>query len=308
MPILRLFDFFFFMRPIILIPLWSFMLLGYAHTQNRWLWIIEMPSSLLSTLFIATAFMGVIHILNQIADRTSDHINQKLFFIPREIITIKQAYVEVMILLICAIPALCCCMSELIPLLYTLSILPLGIIYSLPPLRLKAKPIIDTVLNGIGYGWVAFSIGWLAGGGFSWSISLQALPYILAVAAMYMNTTLIDAVGDRQNGFNTTGIWLGRQKATCYSMICIILVIISSILLHSWVCLATAIVSLPVYWVAFRKQTERWINLSLQIPGRVFVCLTGLIFPYYLVFIILLYLFTRWYYKKRFHMTYPAVE
>jgi 4-hydroxybenzoate polyprenyltransferase len=308
MRILRLFDFVFLLRPIILIPFWSFLLLGYAHSRAQWLWIINMDGHLLPILFIATAFMGIIHILNQIADRESDQINQKLFFIPNKIISIKQAYWQILILLIFTIPPLIYIKINGILFLFTLSILPLGILYSLPPFRLKAKPVIDTLLNAIGYGWVAFSLGWLAGGAFSWTISLHSLPYIIAVAAMYINTTLIDASGDRQNGFTTTGIWLGKKKATFISLICIVLVIISGIMLRSWVCLITAVVSLPVYYLAFKFQSERWIRLSLHLPGRLFVFLTGLIFPYYLLFLILLYFFTRWYYKKRFNMTYPAID
>jgi chlorophyll synthase len=308
MRILKLFDYLFLLRPIILIPFWSFLLLGYAHSRAEWFWIINMDGSILPVLIIATAFMGIIHILNQIADRNSDQLNQKLFFIANEIITIKQAYLQILILLIITIPPLLYIKINGALLLFIGSILPLGMLYSLPPLRLKAKPVIDTLLNAIGYGWVAFSIGWLSHGAFSWSISLQALPYMLAVAAMYINTTLIDAGGDRESGFKTTGIWLGKKKATGISLLCILLVIISAGLLHSWVCLITAVASLPVYYLAFNIQSERWIRLSLHLPGRLFVFLTGLLFPYFLLFLILLYIGTRWYYKKRFNIIYPAID
>jgi 4-hydroxybenzoate polyprenyltransferase len=308
MRLLKLFDFIFLMRPIILIPFWSFLLLGYAHSHRTWFCIMDWSENVLPILCITTAIMGIVHILNQIADRNSDKINQKLFFIADRIVSLRQAYWQILLLVIFTIPMILYIQIDGPLSLYIIAILPLGILYSLPPFRLKARPVIDTVMNAIGYGWVAFSVGWLIDGTFSWSISLQAIPYILAVTAMYINTTLVDAEGDRKSGFTTTGIWLGKKKATRISLICIILVAAIAFALQSWVCLITAIVSLPVYYKAFISQHDRWIRLSLHLPGRLFVVLTGVIFPYYLVFLILLYFFTRWYYKKRFNMTYPAID
>jgi 4-hydroxybenzoate polyprenyltransferase len=308
MKLIKAADFIFLLRPIILIPFWSFLLMGYLHAQDYWAIRFSLNSKLLFIMLIATAIMGIIYILNQISDRQSDAINKKLYFIPKNIITVKQAYGFCLLLCLCSILALVLLKISLVTTLFIIAILPLGMLYSLPPIRLKARPVLDTLMNAVGYGWVAFSIGWLAGSSFSSEITIQAVPYMLAVAAMHINTTLIDAAGDRQSGYRTTGIWLGKKKAALLSLICILLVIISSILLHSWVCLVTAVISLPVYCMAYYKQTGRWITLSLHIPGRVFVILVGIIFPYYLIFLILLYAGTRWYYKKRFNMTYPAIK
>ena len=308
MRLCRVLDYLFFLRPVILIPFWSFMLLGYAHGRKTWMPVFDAQGGILPDFFIGTAFMCIIHILNQISDCPSDRINQKLFFIPNGIISLKQAYLQAFLLLVITVPALFLVRMNLLRILFLLSILPLGLLYSIPPLRLKARPVLDVFMNAIGYGWVAFSIGWLTFGDFTWSVSLHALPYMLAVAAMYINTTLIDAEGDRNSGYNTTGIWLGLKRAAFISLMCIVLVIVSGIWLHSWVCLITAVVSLPVYFLAWYKQTDRWIRLSLHLPGRLFVFLTGLIFPFYLIFLILLYFLTRLYYKKRFNMTYPAMD
>ena len=308
MRLLRLLDFIFFLRPVILIPFWSFMLLGYVHSRETWLPVLDAKGGILPVLFIGTAFMGIIHILNQIADRSSDHINQKLFFIPDKIISLKQAYGQAILLLVISLPLLIIYGMDKICIYFIISILPLGLLYSLPPVRLKARPVVDALMNAIGYGWVAFSIGWLSYGEFTRDISLQSLPYMLAVAAMYINTTLIDAEGDRNSRYKTTGIWLGVKKATFFSFICILMVIVTGFWLRSWVCLITAVVSLPVYFLAWHKQTDRWIRLSLHLPGRLFIFLTGLIFPFYLIFLILLYFITRWYYKNRFNMTYPAMD
>lgn len=88
----------------------------------------------------------------------------------------------------------------------------LGWAYSTPPLRLKARPGADVVVNafavaGLGPlgGWVALT-GTLTG--FPWPIALIGA---LAVAALYLPTTLVDRAADRAAGARTTAVVLGDR-------------------------------------------------------------------------------------------------
>ena len=81
---LALLDYVFLLRPVILVPGWVFLLLGY-HSGRAWVgepaspWYP--PGRLLLSLVIFTAIMGAIYILNQICDREADRLNRKLFLI-----------------------------------------------------------------------------------------------------------------------------------------------------------------------------------------------------------------------------------
>ena len=115
---MRLLDFIFILRPIILIPFWTFLFLGfYRGAQSQGLDIIGflhllkgdsifnesaingfLPVSILYTTFLYTLLMGGIYILNQIYDLETDRINDKVYFLPRNIFTIQQASIEMLIL------------------------------------------------------------------------------------------------------------------------------------------------------------------------------------------------------------------
>ncbi|NYE73912.1 prenyltransferase [Microlunatus parietis] len=88
----------------------------------------------------------------------------------------------------------------------------LGWAYSTPPLRLKARPGVDVALNAFAVavlgplgGWVALT-GTITG--FPWPMALIGS---LAVAALYLPTTLVDRQADRAAGARTTAVALGER-------------------------------------------------------------------------------------------------
>jgi 4-hydroxybenzoate polyprenyltransferase len=310
MKLIKIFDYFFLLRPIILIPFWTFFLLGYYHAVNysdklKFTMITTFPPKMLPLMFVGTAFFGIVYIINQIVDREIDKINNKLFFIPQKIISIKRAYIEASLLFIAAIFTLILSEIPLIPALLIFSILIVGVPYSVPPLRFKGRPILDILSNALVYGCAIFSAGWMLEKSLSLNTIVESLPYLFSVAATFINTTVIDIKGDKLEGLNTTGIWLGEKKASLLSLILIIIVLILSIYLKNWICFIPAIASLPFFAKAFFKQDRKSFMRSVQIPSKLIVIISAIIFPYYLIFLILLYVFTKWYYKKRFDISYP---
>ena len=134
---------------------------------------------------------GGCYIVNQIADRETDEVNGKLYLIERGYVRITILKLEATILILGAIIWSILLFRNNIPYLVLIAIsIVLGLMYSVRPIRLKGKPIIDLIANAIGYGCVAFLIGWVS----VLSISLVALqssiPYVLCVAAAFVNTTL----------------------------------------------------------------------------------------------------------------------
>lgn len=87
----------------------------------------------------------------------------------------------------------------------------LGWAYSVPPIRLKARPGADLLANAVvGVlgplgGWVAFTDG---AAGFPWPIAVIG---VLAAAALYLPTTASDSDADRRAGIDTIAVRLGPR-------------------------------------------------------------------------------------------------
>lgn len=87
----------------------------------------------------------------------------------------------------------------------------LGWAYSTPPLRLKARAGADLAANAIA-GLIGPLGGWVAitrtMEGFPWPIAVIG---VMAAAALYLPTTLVDHDADHHTGIRTTAVALGRR-------------------------------------------------------------------------------------------------
>lgn len=94
----------------------------------------------------------------------------------------------------------------------TAGIVLLGWAYSAPPLRLKARAGADVVVNSSVVGVLAPLGGWVAMtgtvDGFPWPISIVG---VMAVAALYLPTTMVDRDADNYAGMRTTAVAIGRR-------------------------------------------------------------------------------------------------
>lgn len=88
----------------------------------------------------------------------------------------------------------------------------LGWAYSTPPVQLKALAGVDVVVNCSVVGVMGPLGGWVATtgtiDGYPWPISVVGM---MAVAALYLPTTLVDRDADGQVGVRTTAVTLGRR-------------------------------------------------------------------------------------------------
>jgi 4-hydroxybenzoate polyprenyltransferase len=88
----------------------------------------------------------------------------------------------------------------------------LGWAYSAPPLRLKARPGTDVAVNAVVVGVLGPLGGWVAVTGsadrFPWPIAVIGF---LALAGLYLPTTVVDRVADRAAGIRSTAVVLGAR-------------------------------------------------------------------------------------------------
>lgn len=293
-------DYIFLLRPTLFVPVWTFLLIGYARAGGAG----KMPA-LLCAFILYTLLMGTIYIINQIADRESDKINKKLFLLSEGYISPKNAYIEILVLLIIVL-----LISIPYPPLFKLFLLfsfILGILYSVPPFKFKGRPIFDLLSNALGYGFLNFSIGWMTTRNFSAQTFLYSLPYIFAVGAVFVNTTIPDIEGDKKTGEITTGVFLGKNNALTLSTILIFSSFILSLILMDWICLIAAICASPLFILALIRKDLKYCFISIRVSAPILVLIIAFLYPWFLVPLLFVFLSQRIYYKKRFGIVYPKI-
>jgi 4-hydroxybenzoate polyprenyltransferase len=136
---------------------------------------------------------------------------------------------------------------------------------------------------------------------------MYALPYMFAVSAIFVNTTILDIEGDRKCGFRTTGVVLGSVNSARLGLLLIAACIASAVHVRDYVCLVPALLSLPLFIIAAVKGNMKYVLLSIRIGGPLLILAAGIIFPYFLAVALVIFIFLRVYYKRKFGIDYPAV-
>ncbi len=153
-------DYVFLLRPMILVPVWTFFLLGAWHASRTTGAPLDY-TRLLAGIASFTAIVGAAYIVNQITDREADRASGKLFLISHGVIDAKSAWTLAGTLTILSIAAA----AILLPRGFTFILLAgaaLGAAYSLEPFRLKRRPVLDVLANAVANGMLNTLAGWAA--------------------------------------------------------------------------------------------------------------------------------------------------
>lgn len=295
------------LRPTLLFPVWTLLLLGYHHGRmSPAAPEIHQPLQLWGTLCLYSLLMGAVYIINQIADRETDAHNDKLYLVAQGYVKLRILKWQVGLLL-----AFSMLLSLFIfrknPAYLTLILLSisLGFAYSVRPIRLKGIPIADLCTNALGYGSIAFLVGWTTLTPISVEAICRSFPYLFSVAAAFVNTTLPDIKGDSASGDNTTGVWLGKKRACLLSLILLVAAIVSAVLFRDWIAGATSIVCLPVFIYMNLYPKRNVIIWATRIGILMLSLCASVLFPIYLLWFGVVIFATRWYYSFRFGIRYP---
>lgn len=304
-------DYIAILRPLLLMPVWTMLLLGYYKGLGGRFTIVWRPDNeILITIFLYSLLMGAVYILNQISDSHTDEVNGKLYLVAQRYMRENSLKIQVGILF-----SLSIIIAFLrFPRVYTfliISSVALGVLYSVPPVRLKGRPFLDLLANAFGFGVVAFAVGWTSKSAFSKELILDCVPYIICVSAAFINTTIPDIKGDIQNGDITTGASLGIRNSCIVSTLLVGTVPLISLLLRDFICLTASVLSLPFY---LHMTVSNWDERSPKIPAitlatkvslLVLSLLIAVFIPFYFVLLIPTLLLVRAYYQMRFGISYP---
>ena len=133
------------------------------------------------------------------------------------------------------------------------------------------------------------------------------LYFALTVGSVYLVTTIPDVRGDRFMGKKTMAVWIGRRGtlalATVFQGSAALLAYSSGFLLLSILAVIASVLSM----VALIVSGERIILLSAKLPLLLLTLAACWFYPGYLIFLVVLVVSTRAYYRQRFGLTYPRL-
>jgi 4-hydroxybenzoate polyprenyltransferase len=300
MSFVKYFDYIFIARPVLMPPVWTIFLLGY----QRAFFYSNQKNPLGWVFLLVSLSIGAVYILNQIYDIESDRINKKLFFLAEGLVSSKSAWIETTLLFSISIISAFFISTQL-GILFLIGFI-FGILYSFPPSCFKNRPFWGFLSNSIGHGSLAFLLGWAVNDSVNAKAFIFTLPYLLAVGAVYLNTTLPDMEGDRKMGKMTLGVKYGIFTVSLISAILVSISVILALSLSDYPFFFAALLSLPFFvWSVWTKKTKM-IILSVK-SAVLFLSFVAVYYhPWYFLVLFLGFLGTRIYYKKRFGMVYPT--
>lgn len=199
-------------RPHLMLPAWLCAATGIT--------LARYPASTLTHPTVVLSCLGwsgllaAVHLVNLIADQTTDQLNAKNLFWQGHL-TARKLTIGAAGLCLCGLGLLAYVSPRLLlPAGLSLS---LGLAYSAPPLRLSSRWGWDLLANALGYGFMAPWLGGLSASiGVSadtWALpGLSALYLLPMVSVGFLWTTTLDRHGDQATGKRTWAVRWGQRQ------------------------------------------------------------------------------------------------
>lgn len=283
-------------------PVWTILLLGH-HRSAALSGQSNLPGLI---LLLVTFLVGAVYLLNQIYDVESDRINKKLFFLAEGYISKKNAIFQTILLnLISIIPAYLISLN--LGMLFTIGFL-FGLFYSTPPFSFKGKPLGGFLCNILAHGNLTFLAGWSMNKDLSGESIVFSLPYMFAVGAVYLNTTIPDMDGDKRSGKITLTVKWGKEVVVVLSCILVLVAIIISFSIEDIPFFIASALVFPFFLSGALTKKTKNIVLSTKLSILFLSIAAGFFHPWYFIILILGFLGTRLYHKARFNYDYPTLR
>ncbi|MEE9442674.1 MAG: UbiA family prenyltransferase [candidate division Zixibacteria bacterium] len=291
-------------RPMLLIPVWTVYLHYLSDCTVSGYGNISINLQFIWQLVVLTLVFAGTYIINQIFDIESDRVNDKLFFLPRGIISVKAAWVYYGLLT--AIGLALAFLISRHTFYVTLYIVILGVMYSAPPIRLKDNLFGGLLANAVAYGFfIPFMIGLFCAGRLP---AISSIPYFLAIATGYILTTLPDYDGDMVSNKLTVAVVLGKRGALILALLSAIATAVISFVISNYEMMIVAGITMLLVVILLIKPNKSVLLFACKFPILLLTLLAGAHYPLYLAFLLLTIVLTKIYYKKRFGVIYPKLS
>jgi 4-hydroxybenzoate polyprenyltransferase len=294
----RLCDYLFFLRPLLLVPVWTIFLLGYEKAPGKLVGFD--PHLWIGLLALSTAFGGAF-VLNQYFDVATDSRNRKCPFLHSGTIGRQAALAYYGALTLTSLGCLAWIPASA-P--YLLGVLVLGVLYSVPPWRWKDRPWLGLAANACAHGLLVFGLARAVSAGRLTDSLWAALPYVAGVAAVYLLTTIPDLEGDRLSGKRTLAQVLGPERAARWALGWYLSASLLAVYVVDPLFLISVLPSFPFFVLAGRGDLVR-AGLAVRTDVGGLSCAAALRHTWYAVVLLLGFWATRVYYRKRWGCRYP---
>jgi len=303
----RLVDLLFLVRPPLLVASSTFFFVGAISARmasgrdfSFALMPEALPNFLIYVMGIAVAF-----IVNQVFDVESDAINKKAYLLPSGIVSRRAA--AGLLAAICAVLLIISALAGAsVRYLIWIGLL-LGLAYSVPPLRLKARPVLDLLANVAGFAVVGFALGWLVYEPYQPLMWFRMLPYALAMSGIFLNTCIPDEEGDRSVGDRTSCVIFGRDAVARAALVLMGLSGLTGLAVGETLCVMAVAAGLPGFIGVALDPSSRTSVVASQFAARFLLVLVCIKVPVLALLAVLTYLASKSYYARRFGVAYPKV-
>ncbi|HHI02117.1 MAG: hypothetical protein DRP51_08885 [Candidatus Zixiibacteriota bacterium] len=298
----KIIDFIFAARPMLLLPVWSLYLIADnfyfgSDSFDRYDFIVLAGL----TFLVAGAYY-----INQIYDYQSDLINKKLGFLQTGKISRNEMTIMYIVLSAISI-ATGFILNWFLGTIFSL-IFILGYIYSAPPLRLKDRPLSGLLANSIAYGvLVPLSLPGFAENA-DYLAMIMPTYFFMTVSAAYLLTVIPDREGDQRSGKQTLAVILSDRSLIMVAIVFLVFSLLLAREMNHLFLIVISSVSLLLYAITLFSPKKDSVLLACKFPILLMSLLAGYYYPGYLVFLLALLIFTRLYYKKRFGILYPRIK
>jgi chlorophyll synthase len=307
-PILKLVDVLFLVRPPLLCASSTFFFLGALAARRAGgtssalaLLAGTIPNLILFFLVTSAAF-----IVNQLSDVESDSLNRKTFLLPSGVVS-KRAGVLFLVVVL-ALALLLSLRSEgTVRNLVWIGLL-LGLAYSIPPVRLKGKPVLDLLANVVGFAVIGFALGWLALRGAGPMLYVRAVPYALALSAVFLNTCIPDEEGDRAVGDRTSCVVFGSRAVAKAALVLLVASGLAGILTDEILCTLAISASLPAFIAVAIEPDPATSVVASQIAARLLLILVCIKAPLLAILTVATFAASKAFFRKRFGLAYPEIR
>ncbi len=314
--LLKVFDHIFLMRPVLFIPGWATLLSGYAAvTQNNSIVAVFYHQNnepvlwnplLCMTLLAFACAMGGSFVLNQICDIHSDNENNKLFLIGNQYVSIRSGFVQAVLLIAVSLGV-----SFFINIYVFFTVLFFNILtaffYNFYPFELKNRPLWGVGANML-MGWLAFASGWLLGNAKLIDLLVASLPFVFYNTGLYFLTLLPDIAGDRASKKITFAVRYGKQTTMRAGLLFFALTLLVSLIQQNQFMLLVGLLYLPLWIRLISHQTIVFAFKTCKVGITVFALSLCFFYPFFLIFLGIVFVSSRYYYSKRFNFKYPTLS
>jgi 1,4-dihydroxy-2-naphthoate octaprenyltransferase len=186
--------------------------------------------------------------------------------------------------------------------------LVLALLYSLPPIRLCSRPFLDMLANAVGYGGIAFVLGFGGDGTHPWNAVWLSTPYVLLVAATFLHTTILDVKGDSAAGKISTSVVIGKDASLVLAAVIHAGAFVLALLTGRPLAMIVTGVSLPITVYSLYRRSAGVSSFVIQANTFIVTAAAVVLWPVYIGVVLPLILLSRFYHRKRFGISYPGPE